>query len=38
MYVEGTDPGNYTGVGRVVLGATAVGAIIGAAIGAGSEY
>lgn len=37
LYVEGTDPGNYTGAGRVVLGATALGAVIGAAIGAGAE-
>ncbi len=37
LYVEGTDPGNYSGVVPIVIGATALGAVVGAAIGAGSE-
>jgi len=38
LYVEGTDPGNYSGpVVPIIAGATALGAVIGAAIGAGSD-
>jgi hypothetical protein len=38
LYVEGTDPGNYSGpVLPFIAGATALGAVIGAAIGAGSS-
>lgn len=37
LYVEGTDPGNYTGAVPIVIGGTALGAVIGAAIGAGVE-
>ena len=38
LYVEATDPGNHSGpVIPIVVGTTAVGAVIGAAIGAGSS-
>ncbi len=38
LYVESTDPGNYSGaVVPIVIGATALGAVVGAAVGAGAE-